>query len=222
MEDKAKISAAQFVWTELIAPSRLPVSDAAPFLFMNSTVTIGDLCARIEFSVEEFGKFIIGETPITKELAEKLSTLFGGHKKISPEFLLNMEHEHDDYIAGLHLEQDARNEVSEENSGTRLAERQEKEGAGDMHMHHSLAVHVGQFVDEVHIQEGYLSELDLCEHMGWGMNQFDDFIAGKITVTEEMAEKLSELLAGSAKFWMNMQGSYDAAQARKEVESGTL
>ncbi len=91
---------------------------------------------------------------------------------------------------------------------------------GDMKIHHSVAVHVGQFIDEVHIQEGHLSEFDLCEHMGWGMKEFDDFLVNKIIITAEIAEKLSEILLGSAKFYIGMQKNYDAAQARKEAENG--
>jgi len=58
------------------------------------------------------------------------------------------------------------------------------------------------------LEENVLSVREFADLMGFTMGEAADLIQGQTVITAEIAQKLSEVLGGSAEFWRNRDLEY--------------
>lgn len=73
-------------------------------------------------------------------------------------------------------------------------------------------IHPGEFLQE-ELQERGLSQSDLARHIGVEPGVINVICNGKRGVSAVMAKKLAVAFGTSPELWMNLQSSFDLAQA---------
>ena len=76
--------------------------------------------------------------------------------------------------------------------------------------------HPGEILLEEFLQPSGMTQAALAEELGWTRARLNELIRGKRGVTAESALDLADALGTSPKLWMNLQGTYDLAQAMKK------
>ena len=75
--------------------------------------------------------------------------------------------------------------------------------------------HPGEILQEEFLKPLEKTQKALAEKLGWTRARLNELIRGKRGITAESALDLAKVLGTTAKFWMNIQASWDLAQARK-------
>ncbi len=76
--------------------------------------------------------------------------------------------------------------------------------------------HPGEILLEEFLRPAGMTQATFSKKVGWTKARLNELIKGKRGVTAEAALDLSKALGTSAKLWMNLQATYDLAQARKK------
>jgi antitoxin HigA-1 len=82
-------------------------------------------------------------------------------------------------------------------------------------------VHPGALVTEC-IEDLGLSVAEAAKGLGITRQQLHNVIAGRSSVTPEMAIRFEKALGSTADTWLRMQVNYDLAQARKRISHITI
>jgi antitoxin HigA-1 len=78
--------------------------------------------------------------------------------------------------------------------------------------------HPGSLI-KADIEELNLSVVDAAKALGISRQQLHSVIAGRTSVTPEMAVRLEKALGSTADMWLRMQMNYDLAQIRARASS---
>ena len=78
--------------------------------------------------------------------------------------------------------------------------------------------HPGSLI-KADIDELGLSVVDAARALGVSRQQLHSVIAGRASVTPEMAMRLEKALGSTADTWLRMQMNYDLAQVRERASS---
>lgn len=73
--------------------------------------------------------------------------------------------------------------------------------------------HPGEILREEFLQPAGITQTAFAQKVGWTRARLNELIKGKRGITAEAALDLAEALGTSAKLWMNLQATYDLAQA---------
>jgi addiction module HigA family antidote len=73
--------------------------------------------------------------------------------------------------------------------------------------------HPGEILIEEFLRPSEITQAAFAEKLGWTRARLNEFIKGKRGVTADAALDLAKALRTSAKLWMNLQATYDLAQA---------
>lgn len=76
--------------------------------------------------------------------------------------------------------------------------------------------HPGEILLEEFLQPVGMTQTAFAKKLGWTRARLNELIRGKRGVTAEAALDLAEALGTSPKLWLNLQGTYDIAQAMKK------
>ena len=88
-----------------------------------------------------------------------------------------------------------------------------------MIMHAPL--HPGEHVKDILIVGAGLSVTESAKHLGVTRTSLSRLINGHVSISAEMALRLSKLLNTSIEFWMNLQAQYDVwliSQRENEIK----
>jgi len=84
-----------------------------------------------------------------------------------------------------------------------------------------IAFHPGYYIKDM-IEEMNMTQSELAKRLDTTDKTISKLINGEISLSDEIAQKLSNMLGTSAKFWLNMQATYDAKiieiKRQKEIE----
>jgi addiction module HigA family antidote len=75
--------------------------------------------------------------------------------------------------------------------------------------------HPGEILLEEFLLPAGIKQTDFARTLGWTRARLNELIKGKRGITAESALDLADVLHTSAKLWMNLQATYDLAQAAK-------
>ena len=75
--------------------------------------------------------------------------------------------------------------------------------------------HPGEILLEEFLQPAGLSQAAFSRTIGWTRARLNELIKGKRGITGDAALDLAEALGTSARLWMNLQATYDLAEAEK-------
>lgn len=75
--------------------------------------------------------------------------------------------------------------------------------------------HPGEILLEEFLEPAGISQAAFSRTIGWTRARLNELIKGKRGITAEAALDLSEVLHTSPRLWMNLQTTYDLAQAEK-------
>lgn len=75
--------------------------------------------------------------------------------------------------------------------------------------------HPGEMLLEEFLEPAGLSQAAFARKIGWTKARLNELIKGKRGITAEAALDLAEVLGTSARLWMNLQATFDLAQAEK-------
>lgn len=75
--------------------------------------------------------------------------------------------------------------------------------------------HPGEILLEEFLEPMGLSQASFAAKTKWTKAKLNELIKGKRGVTADTALDLARILGTSAKLWMNLQATYDLAQAKK-------
>ncbi len=75
--------------------------------------------------------------------------------------------------------------------------------------------HPGEILLEEFLTPAGTTEAAFAERVGWTRARLNELINGKRSVTAEAALDLADALGTSARLWMNLQATWDLAQAEK-------
>ena len=78
-------------------------------------------------------------------------------------------------------------------------------------------IHPGEILSEEFLKPLDISQTRLAEHIGVSVQRVNELIRGKRGITPDTAWKLSQAFGNSARFWMNLQATYDLARSRPTV-----
>jgi addiction module HigA family antidote len=76
--------------------------------------------------------------------------------------------------------------------------------------------HPGEILLEEFLEPGGITQVALAGKLGWTKARLNELIKGKRGVTAEAALDLAAVLGTSPRLWMNLQTTYDLAQAEKK------
>lgn len=76
--------------------------------------------------------------------------------------------------------------------------------------------HPGEILLEEFLNPGNITQTAFAKKIGWTQAKLNELIKGKRGITADSALDLAEALGTSAKVWMNLQATFDLAQAQKE------
>jgi len=93
---------------------------------------------------------------------------------------------------------------------TNMATLQKKEIIGWVS---PMAIHPGNFLAEI-LEEYSLSQAELSERIGISKKVINEIVKGKNAVTSATAYKLSKVFPLTPDYWINLQKSYEADNAR--------
>lgn len=75
-------------------------------------------------------------------------------------------------------------------------------------------VHPGEMLLEEFLLPAGLTQAALAQQLGWTKARLNELIKGKRGITAEAALDLAEVLGTTPHVWMNLQATFDLAQAR--------
>jgi len=75
--------------------------------------------------------------------------------------------------------------------------------------------HPGEVLLEEFLKPRRITQMAFAERIGWTRARLNEFIKGKRGVTADGALDLAAATGTTPKLWMNMQATYDLAQALK-------
>ncbi len=75
--------------------------------------------------------------------------------------------------------------------------------------------HPGEILFEEFLKPAEITQTAFAKRLGWTRTRLNELIKGKRGITAESALDLASSLGTSAKLWMNLQATYDLAQAMK-------
>lgn len=75
--------------------------------------------------------------------------------------------------------------------------------------------HPGEILLEEFLQPSGITQTVFAEKLGWTRARLNELIKGKRGITADAALDLAEALGTSAKLWMNLQATWDLAQAER-------
>ena len=75
--------------------------------------------------------------------------------------------------------------------------------------------HPGEILLEEFLEPGGISQTAFAETVGWSRARLNELIKGKRGVTADTALDLAEALGTSPKVWMNLQATWELAQAER-------
>ena len=78
--------------------------------------------------------------------------------------------------------------------------------------------HPGEILLEEFLRPANITQTAFAEKVGWTRARLNELIKGKRGVTADAALDLAEALGTSPKLWLNLQATYDLAQAIKRRE----
>ncbi len=76
--------------------------------------------------------------------------------------------------------------------------------------------HPGEILLEEFLKPADLTQAAFAKKLGWARSRLNAFIKGKHNVTAGVALDLADATRTTAKFWMNLQATWDLAQAIKK------
>jgi addiction module HigA family antidote len=76
--------------------------------------------------------------------------------------------------------------------------------------------HPGEILLEEFLKPADLTQTVFAKKLGWSRPRLNAFIKGKYNVTAGVALDLADATRTTAKFWMNLQATWDLAQAIKK------
>jgi antitoxin HigA-1 len=76
-------------------------------------------------------------------------------------------------------------------------------------------IHPGAMLLEEFLQPAGKSQAAFAREIGWTKARLNEFIKGKRGVTADAALDLAEVLGTSPRLWMNLQSTYDLAEATR-------
>ena len=75
--------------------------------------------------------------------------------------------------------------------------------------------HPGEILLEEFLEPAGMSQTALAEKLGWTRTRLNELIKGKRGITADAALDLAITLNTTPKLWMNLQATWDLAQAAK-------
>ncbi len=75
--------------------------------------------------------------------------------------------------------------------------------------------HPGEILLEEFLEPAGLTQTALAEKLGWTRTRLNELIKGKRGITADAALDLAKALHTTPKLWMNLQATWDLAQAAK-------
>jgi len=75
--------------------------------------------------------------------------------------------------------------------------------------------HPGEILLEEFLNPAGMTQTAFAKQLGWTRARLNELIKGKRGITAESALDLAEALGTSPKVWMNLQATFDLAQAIK-------
>ena len=79
--------------------------------------------------------------------------------------------------------------------------------------------HPGEMLLEEFLEPAGMNQTQFAEKLGWTRTRLNELIKGKRGISADSALDLAKALGTSAKLWMNLQATYDLAQAAKRRKS---
>lgn len=76
--------------------------------------------------------------------------------------------------------------------------------------------HPGEILLEEFLEPGGITQTAFATKIGWTKTMLNELIKGKRGITADAALDLAETLGTSARLWMNLQSTFDLAQAEKK------
>jgi antitoxin HigA-1 len=76
-------------------------------------------------------------------------------------------------------------------------------------------IHPGAMLLEEFLQPADKSQAAFAREIGWTKARLNEFIKGKRGVTADGALDLGDVLGTSPRLWMNLQSTYDLAEATR-------
>ena len=77
-------------------------------------------------------------------------------------------------------------------------------------------IHPGAMLLEEFLQPAEKSQVAFAREIGWTKARLNEFIKGKRGVTADAALDLADVLGTSPRLWMNLQSTYDLAEATRQ------
>jgi len=78
-----------------------------------------------------------------------------------------------------------------------------------------IPFHPGEMLLEEFLKPAGMTQTDFANKLGWTRTRLNELIKGKRGITANSALDLAKALKTSAKLWMNLQATYDLADAVK-------
>ena len=75
--------------------------------------------------------------------------------------------------------------------------------------------HPGEILLEEFLEPMEISQAAFAEKLNWTKAKLNEVIKGKRGITADTALDLAQALGTTPKLWMNLQATYDLAQAKK-------
>jgi antitoxin HigA-1 len=75
--------------------------------------------------------------------------------------------------------------------------------------------HPGEILLEEFLEPGGITQVAFAERLGWTRARLNELIKGKRGITADAALDLADALGTSPKLWMNLQATWDLAQAER-------
>ena len=76
--------------------------------------------------------------------------------------------------------------------------------------------HPGEVIKEIYLEPFDISVREVATHLGVCCSTLAQVLSGQIAVTPDMAIRLSKVLGGSPKSWLQIQTNYDLWMAEQE------
>jgi addiction module HigA family antidote len=76
-------------------------------------------------------------------------------------------------------------------------------------------IHPGEMLLEEFLRPAGKTQTEFTREVGWTKARLNEFIKGKRGVTAEAALDLAEALGTSPRLWMNLQATFDLAEATR-------
>ena len=76
--------------------------------------------------------------------------------------------------------------------------------------------HPGEILLEEFLEPGGMTQAAFATRVGWTRARLNELIKGKRGITADAALDLAEALGTSPRVWMNLQSTFDLAQAEKK------